>query len=139
MGHKPFGWGLARRRHRYAWAGWVLVAGVFLGLPALGITVLGLVHSQPNEVVAVKYRGKVECEDVTRSSFIRRVCYDRLNNYMLINLDGRYHRYCDIDDGTVASLLAAESMSEFYNSSIKGQFGCRGHRRADLLRPNRGG
>jgi hypothetical protein len=64
MGHKPFGRGLAWRRDRYAWAGWVLVAGVFLGLPTLGITVLGLVHSQPNEVVAVKYRGKVECEDV---------------------------------------------------------------------------
>jgi hypothetical protein len=43
------------------------------------------------ESVYVKYRGEVDlkyfdCTDVARSSFIRRVCYDKTNEYMLIDL-----------------------------------------------------
>jgi KTSC domain len=38
-----------------------------------------------------------------------------------------YH-YCEIDAGTVSSLLGAESMGRFYNTSIKGRFDCRTHR-----------
>jgi hypothetical protein len=40
----------------------------------------------------VKYRGTVDlapfaCEDITRSSFIERVCYDSKNTYMLIDFE----------------------------------------------------
>src|SRR3989442_15275819 len=85
------------------------------------------------ETVLVKYRGPVDlktfsCNDITRSSFIRRVCYDRSNQYMLINLNGTYYHYCEIDNSTVVSLLAADSMGRFYNANIKGQFDCRIHR-----------
>jgi KTSC domain len=68
-----------------------------------------------------------ECTDVSRSSFIKRVCYDRSNEYMLINLNGTYYHYCLIDNGTVSSLLNAGSMGRFYNASIKGHFDCRVH------------
>jgi KTSC domain len=47
---------------------------------------------------------------------------------MLINLSGAYYHYCEIDGGTVSSLLAAGSMLSFYNSTIKGHFDCRMHR-----------
>lgn len=82
------------------------------------------------ESVYVKYRGEVnlkpfECKDIARSSFIRRVCYDAANEYMLINLNGTYYHYCAIDEGTVSTFLAADSMGRFYNASIKGQFDCR--------------
>jgi hypothetical protein len=85
------------------------------------------------ETVSVKYRGEVDlapfaCEAVTRSSFIERVCYDENNSYMLINLRGTWYHYCEIDPGTVSSLLAADSMGQFYNASIKGNFDCRTHR-----------
>jgi hypothetical protein len=85
-----------------------------------------------SEVVQVKYRGAVElrpfsCSDTARSSFVKRVCYDKANNYMLINLSGTYYHYCAIDDGTVSALLAAVSMGRFYNKNIKGQFDCRVH------------
>jgi KTSC domain-containing protein len=85
------------------------------------------------EIVYVKYRGEVDlklfdCTDITRSSFIRRVCYDRRNEYMLISLNGTFYHYCEIDAGTVSSLLTAPSMGRFYNASIKGQFDCRVHR-----------
>ncbi len=82
------------------------------------------------ESVYVKYRGEVDlsgfdCKDITRSSFIGRVCYDWRDEHMLISLNGTYYHYCAIDAGTVTSLLSAPSMGQFYNASIKGNFDCR--------------
>lgn len=87
--------------------------------------------------VDVKYRGHVPlktfvCEDTPRSSFVRRVCYDAAQMYMLIKLRGTYYHYCNIDAQTVASLLAAPSIGRFYNQKIKvsateGKFDCRLH------------
>lgn len=82
------------------------------------------------ETVSVKYRGPVNldpfvCTETPRSSFVRRVCYDGANAYMLIQLKTTWYHYCAIDDGTVKSLLAAESVGTFYNASVKGQFDCR--------------
>ena len=37
---------------------------------------------------------------------------------MVINLKGAWYHYCQIDPGTVTSLLAAESMGRVYNKSI---------------------
>ncbi len=86
-----------------------------------------------SEVVQVKYRGPVNlasfaCESITRSSFIERVCYDARNNYMLIELNGAWYHYCEIDQGTVSALLGAESLGHFFDTSIKGNFDCRTHR-----------
>jgi hypothetical protein len=85
------------------------------------------------ESVFVKYRGAVDlksfdCKDLTRSSFIDRVCYDRSKEYMLISLNGTYYHYCEIDASTVSALLDASSMGRFYNANIKSQFDCRVHR-----------
>jgi hypothetical protein len=85
------------------------------------------------ETVSVKYRGEIDlkpfvCTDITRSSFINRVCYDGANDYMLISLNGIYYHYCEIDNGTVSALMSAESMGRYYNASIRGRFDCRTHR-----------
>jgi hypothetical protein len=85
------------------------------------------------ETVCVKYGSCLSltpfnCETITRSSFIERVCYDAANTYMLINLKGTWYHYCEIDQGTVSGLLAAESMGRYYNAEIKGRFDCRTHR-----------
>jgi KTSC domain len=98
--------------------------------PALLICVVGECRS---ENVDVKYRGPVDlapfkCTSVDRSSFIRRVCYDAANSYMLVQLKDTYYHYCDIDRSTVEAFNAAESMGRFFNASIKGHFDCRtGH------------
>jgi hypothetical protein len=47
---------------------------------------------------------------------------------MLIDLNGTYYHYCEIDEGTVTSLMSADSIGRFYNASIKGRFDCRTHR-----------
>ena len=54
------------------------------------------------EKVQVKYRCEVDlapfkCDTITRSIFIRRICYDAKNAYMLINLSGTWYHYCEID------------------------------------------
>jgi hypothetical protein len=82
------------------------------------------VTSVQAETVVVKYRGPVDlspfnCQAVTRSSFVQRVCYDRRNSYMLINLTGTYYHYCEIDASMVSALMEAESIGRF-------TFGARG-------------
>jgi KTSC domain len=44
---------------------------------------------------------------------VKRICYDRGNTYMLINLNGTYYHYCEIDGETVIGLLHAESVGRF--------------------------
>ena len=90
------------------------------------------------ETVTVKYRGTVDlsvfdCEPVTRSSYITRICYDPKNNYMIIKLDRTYYHYCEIDAATVGALKSAASMGRFFNSNVKGDgqtgpFDCRTRR-----------
>lgn len=99
----------------------------------LGLALFTFTLPARAETVNVKYRGEVnlapfECTDITPSSFVRRVCYDRGNDYMLINLNGTYYHYCEIDGETVAGLLHADSIGRFLNASIKGRFDCRTHR-----------
>jgi hypothetical protein len=83
-----------------------------------------------SETVDVKYRGPVDlspfvCSSIERSSFVRRVCYDHANAYMIVSLNGTYYHYCNIDNATVDSFFAADSMGRYFNASIKGHFDCR--------------
>jgi hypothetical protein len=102
-------------------------------LAARLLIVAMIVSAAQAETADVKYRGPVDlkpfkCDTIERSSFIREVCYDQRNAYMLINLKGTWYHYCEIDPGTVSNLLTAESMGRFFNKSIKGNFDCRTHR-----------
>jgi hypothetical protein len=91
-----------------------------------------------SETVDVKYRGLVDlkpfaCTDTPRSSFIQRVCYDKSQSYMLINLKGIYYHYCEMPAATFDAFAAAPSMGQFYNQYIKGSgsdgpFDCRTHK-----------
>jgi hypothetical protein len=91
-----------------------------------------------SEVADVKYRGPVDlktfvCTDTPRSSFVQRVCYDKAQSYMLINLRGTFYHYCELPTVTYDALMAAHSMGQFYNTNIKGSgkdgpYDCRTHR-----------
>lgn len=90
------------------------------------------------ETVTVKYRGDVpldtfQCQDISRSSFIERICHDGAEDYMVIRLKGTYYHYCEIGVSDVESLLAAPSMGKYFNAIIKGNgasgpFDCRTRR-----------
>ena len=89
------------------------------------------------EDVYVKYRGSVpldtfDCEDISRSSFVERVCYDAQKRYMIVRLHGAYYHFCEIDSDMVNSFLAAPSVGKYFNSRIRGggadgPFDCRTH------------
>jgi len=104
---------------------------------ALCCLVLLLAASAPAyaETVQVKYRGALDlspfqCDDITRSSFVKRVCYDGRNRYMVIRLKSTYYHYCEVPAGVVSDFLAAPSMGRHYNKQIKvssngGLYDCR--------------
>jgi KTSC domain len=93
------------------------------------------------ETVSVKYRGPVDlktfaCDDINRSSFITRVCYDRAKQYMIIRLNSTYYHYCELPPAIFSAFLEAPSMGAFYNERIKGSgldgpFDCRTHQVPD--------
>jgi hypothetical protein len=111
-----------------------------LAARTISLLIVGSLFATPirAETVDVKYRGTVDlkpfaCNDTSRSSFIQRVCYDKAQNYMLINLRGTYYHYCELPATTFDAFLAASSMGQFYNQRIKGSgvdgpFDCRTHR-----------
>jgi hypothetical protein len=77
------------------------------------IVLISIVGTCRSETVEVKYRGPVDltpfkCVSIDRSSFIRRVCYDAANTYMIVKLNETYYHYCDIDNRTVDNFEAAE-------------------------------
>ena len=88
----------------------------------VALIIVTAIRAYGGETVEVKYRGQVEltpfeCEDVTRSSFIRRVCYDECNQYMIIRLKRTYYHYCEIDAVTVSTLKADHPDGATYGQS----------------------
>src|SRR6266850_5856018 len=91
-----------------------------------------------SETVDVRDRGTVdlgtfECRDINRSSLIQRVCYDRAQNYLIINVKGSYDHYCGLAAPAFDGLMGAPSMGQFFNRNIRGSgsggpYDCRAHR-----------
>ncbi|SDH35409.1 KTSC domain-containing protein [Bradyrhizobium sp. Rc2d] len=76
--------------------------------------------------------GTFECRDITRSTVLQRVCYDRAQQNLVVANNGAYDRYCGVTPDTVESLLGAPSMGQFFNQNIKpeattGSYACRTH------------
>jgi len=84
------------------------------------------------ETVKVKYRGPVsldafECPSLKESSFVNRICYDRANSYLIVQLKKAYYQYCEIPASTFSEWITAPSLGRFYNQKIKGGiYGCQG-------------
>ena len=84
--------------------------------------ILALLFTAPweeAEIVDVKDRGAVDlkpfnCQDVTRSSVISRVCYDTESRRMLVQRHAVYHQYCDLPKDTHDAFLNAPSMGRFF-------------------------
>lgn len=73
--------------------------------------------------------GTFECRDITRSTMLQRVCYDRAQQDLIVASNGAYARYCGVTAETVERLLGAPSMGQFFNQNIKrdttaGRYAC---------------
>jgi hypothetical protein len=80
------------------------------------------------EEVDVRQRGRLSLDDFNcarmESSFIRRVCYDEANRYLLIQLGSIWRQYCNVPEETASALIEAESAARFFNVHIRGKFVC---------------
>jgi hypothetical protein len=93
---------------------------------AFGLIVIS--HTACAEVVTVRDRGPVDlrrfvCEYLPHST-IRRVCVDKENQYMIVQLGGFFLHYCGVDTHQAYALVHAERPSKFFASEIKGRFSC---------------
>ncbi|WP_335589156.1 KTSC domain-containing protein [Hydrogenophaga sp. PBC] len=105
----------------------------FLALAAIA----ALYQVAAAETVQVKYHGAVSldsfaCSDVRENSDVSRICYDKAERYMVIQLKATNYHYCEIDAATVQALLHASSKRQFFQSRIRGSgsdgpFDCRTH------------
>ena len=78
-----------------------------------------------SESIDVGSRGSVdlsgfECRDITRSSILQRVCYDRSQRRLIVAVKGAYDQYCGLPAETYDALMGARSMGQFFNRNIKG-------------------
>ena len=74
--------------------------------------------------------GPFECRDITRSTVLQRVCYDRARQDLIVATNGAYDHYCGVTAGTVEHLLGAPSMGRFFIQNIKreatsGRYACK--------------
>jgi hypothetical protein len=74
-----------------------------------------------------------ECRDITRSTVLQRVCYDRAQQDLVVAVGGAYDRYCAVTADTVERLLGAPSMGQFFNQNLKREisgvrYACPAHR-----------
>jgi len=89
--------------------------------------ILALLFSAPweaAEIVDVKDRGAVDlkpfnCQDITRSSVISRVCYDTESRRMLVQRHAVYRQYCDLPKHTLDAFLSAPSIGRFFKANIE--------------------
>jgi hypothetical protein len=89
--------------------------------------------------ISIKYYSSVDlmsfaCTDITRSSFISRACYDKANQFMVVQLSLIYYSYCEMPAQAFEAFVAAPSMGSYYNGNIKsngadGPNDCRTHRK----------
>ncbi|WP_303721822.1 KTSC domain-containing protein [Malonomonas rubra] len=59
------------------------------------------------------------------SSQINRMYYDVDNQYLLVSLNGTFYHYCKIPQDVIDSWLTSDSLSEYYQKDIKGNFDCK--------------
>jgi hypothetical protein len=108
-----------------------LMIRIAVGLVAL---LVGISTASGQEYVWVQNRGLVDiepltCTNITRSNFLKRVCYDEQHDYLLVALNEKWLHYCEVDSSIVRAFIAADRAASFYNSNIRsGPFDCRNKR-----------
>lgn len=81
------------------------------------------------ERVYVKSRGEVElapfrCESFSRSTNVKRICYDEREKYALASVKGIWYHYCNVPPTTVAAWKKSGSVGRYYNDNIRSNFEC---------------
>lgn len=75
------------------------------------------------ETVEVAGRGVIDlapfsCSDTPRSTIIRRICYDRQRNHLLVRVGEDYSEFCRLPPVIFDTFTTAPSMGQFYRTRI---------------------
>jgi hypothetical protein len=86
---------------------------------------LGSASWLDGETVSVQSVGTVNlapfaCQDITRSSIVSRVCYDRASRRMIVESNAAWSQYCGVPEVVRDGFVNAPSMGRYYNANIKG-------------------
>lgn len=96
---------------------------------AFAVAALAPLACPAAESVFVKYRGTVDLAPFkcqwTESSLVKRLCYDKRNEYLLVSLKGTYYHYCKLPVPVLQQWTASDSLGRYFNANIKGNFDCR--------------
>lgn len=100
---------------------------------SLLVIFLLFLNSTYAEIVYVKYRdtpvdlsnGKFVCPTLKSSSLVDRICYDKVNSYLLVQLNGTYYHYCRLPSFVYSEWINASSLGSYYSSRVKGNYDCR--------------
>lgn len=70
----------------------------------------------------------IECEAITRSSFVNMICFD--DGTLVMQLRDTFYVYCRVPAALMDEMKAAESIGRFYNQNVKsdasaGAYACR--------------
>lgn len=94
----------------------------------LAIQILALVESSSAETVTAKYAGSVDLDtfrcEMTRSSFVHRVCYDKESAALVVLLSSTYYKYCGVPASIAAGFTHAASAGRYFNANVKGRYTC---------------
>jgi hypothetical protein len=84
------------------------------------------------ETVRVLGRGPVDltnfvCESIMRNvtrGAIRRICYDEINSYVVVQLGSLYLHYCEVEPHSLNNLVHAESVIRHFSAELSGRYNC---------------
>jgi KTSC domain len=69
--------------------------------------------------VSVALTEDFDCRDIKRSSIVQRVCYEEKQKYLIVNIEGIYHQYCDVPVSTYVTFMGAFSMGHYFQNEIE--------------------
>jgi len=64
------------------------------------------------------------CQDITRSSLIERVCYDETSRHMIVRRNAVYDQYCELPKDMVDALLGQYFKVNIAGNSKPGPYDC---------------
>lgn len=98
----------------------------------LFLFLLSLSYGVSARDVNVQNRGPVNISNghfigyqFNNSSTVKQIYYDKVNQYLLVDLDGAFYHHCAVPIETVNVWISLSSIDEFYSENVQGSYDCR--------------
>ena len=94
--------------------------------------IISITVSLYSKDIYVKYRGYINVDngnfehiDISYSSLVKDIFYDKENEYLLVKLNSTYYHYCGVIQPITESWFKSSSLGRYYLQNIKGKYDCR--------------